>query len=56
MTNIQFYAATHMEYMKFLLGHPLFESPAELLQKVKDYSHGIKSALLERIAALLDGG
>lgn len=35
MNNIQFFAATHMEYMTFLLGQPMFESPAQLLRHIK---------------------
>ena len=35
MNNIQFFAATHMEYMTFLLGQPMFKSPAQLLRQIK---------------------
>ncbi|WP_138519151.1 hypothetical protein [Limnobacter alexandrii] len=48
MNNIQFFSATHMEYMNFLLGQPLFESPVNLLRLIK-LSLPLNSSLDDRL-------
>lgn len=49
MNNIQFFAATHMEYMNFLLGQPVFKSPEQFLHQIKTSIPADDTELADRL-------